>query len=605
MIKFRTSFVLLLFLFLLTAASELRAQSYKPETTEYRYWIYFKDKGKFKKDDPMPVGSDAYKLAESELSNKALQRRSKVLSPDKFVSYDDLPVNQEYIDKVKELGLLPNAVSKWFNAMSVMAKKKDLDAVKKLGFVEKIEGVHYLDYVNFKVLKKTVSEFGKPVTPTKYNYGPSYWQDEQIKVPELHNYGVTGFGVTIGMCDDGFAWRKHEALKDRKVLGEYDWIFKDDSTENQVAPNQIPSDPPDQDGHGTATLSTLGGFKEGQLIGPAFDADFWLSKTEYGASETPVEEDYWLQAVEWMEAKGIDVISCSLIYKPYDKPNNEYDYKDMNGRTTVIVRAAEHAAYLGIVVVNAMGNEYQTEPPSIVSPPDGDSVIAVGAVDSAGTIAFFSSNGPTSDGRMKPDVVAMGLDDYVATSYTSSGNDTSYTYESGTSFACPLTAGVCALILSAHPELTPMQVREALKNTANKKDSPDNVYGWGLVNAYDAALYFGMFTSNKPLLRIADNGNKIFSLYVISKNQIDPASVRMHYTVNGSENYNDIQMELIEKTGENMSGQYFALLPASEKYDVLKYYFTASDSRNNVTTPYNAPQRFFFTKDGTTKIELY
>ncbi len=605
MIKFRITFALLLFLFLLTAASELRAQSYQPETTEYRYWIYFKDKGKFKKDDPMTIGSEAYNIAKSELSDKALIRRAKVLSPEKIVSYDDLPVNQEYVDKVKQLGLLPNAVSKWFNAMSVMAKKKDLDVVKKLGFVEKIEGVHYLDNANIPSTKKIVGDYKQPVAKTKYSYGPSYWQNEQIKVPELHNFGVTGFGVTVGMCDDGFAWRNHEALKNRNVLGEYDWIFKDDSTENQQSPNQIPSDPMDQDGHGTATMSTLGGFKEGSLIGPAFDVDFWLSKTEYGASETPVEEDYWLQAVEWMEAKGIEVISCSLIYKPFDKPNDEYDYKDMNGRTTVIVRAAEHAAYLGIVVVNAMGNEYQTQPPSIVSPPDGDSVIAVGAIDSAGTIAFFSSNGPTSDGRMKPDVVAMGLDDYVATSYTASSNDTTYAYESGTSFACPLTAGVCALILSAHPELTPMQVREALKNTANKKDKPDNVYGWGLINAYDAALYYGMFTSNKPEMGVQSNGNKIFSLYVISKNPVDPGTVKMHYAVDGSSDYNEIQMELIEKLDNNMTGKYYALLPADVKYDVIKYYFTATDSQKSVTTPYSAPQRFFFTKNGTTNIELY
>jgi serine protease AprX len=596
--------LLLSLIFLGSSFSYLDAQSQNPETTNYRYWIYFKDKGKYKKDDPMPAGSEAYNIAKSELSDKALWRRGKVLPASTLVSYDDLPVNQEYIDKIKKMGLLPHAISKWFNALSIMAKKKDLDEIKKLAFVEKIEGVQYLDYVMYPSGKKNEVNKQGDSHGNKYNYGPSYWQNEQIKVPALHNYGVTGFGVTVGMCDDGFNWRNHEALKNRRVLGEYDWIFKDDSTQNQISPNQIPTDPFDQDGHGTATMSTLGGFAEGKLIGPAFDAEFWLSKTEFGPTETPVEEDYWLQAVEWMESKGIEVLSCSLIYKPFDKPNNQYDYKDMNGRTTVIVRAAEHLIYLGVVECNSMGNEYQLQPPSIVSPADGDSVISVGAIDSAGTIAFFSSNGPTSDGRMKPDVVAMGVDNYVASSFAGTRNDTTFTYESGTSFSCPLTAGVCSLILSVHPELTPMQVKESLKMTADKKDKPDNIYGWGVINAYNAALYFGMFTSNKPEMKIS-SGNVRFSLYVISKNQIDPASVKFYYAADGSTDFQEVTMELIEKTSDNNSGQYFALLPADVKYDVLKFYFTASDSEKNITSPYNAPQKFFFTNNETKKVEIF
>lgn len=373
-------------------------------------------------------------------------------------------------------------------------------------------------------------------------------------MPELHDIGVTGFGTTVGMCDDGFNWRKHEALNTRKVKGEYDWIFKDDSVQYQRSPNQIPGDSYDQDGHGTSTMSTLGGFMQGQLIGPAFDVDFYLSKTEKGESETPVEEDFWLEGVEWMESQGVEVISSSLIYKPFDLPNNQYYYKDMNGNTTIIVRAAEHAATLGIVVVNSMGNEMQTTPPSIVSPPDGEHVIAVGAVDSAGQIAYFSSNGPTSDGRMKPEVVAMGVDVYAAASYSFTYDTAGYSYVSGTSFSGPLTAGVCALILSVHPELTPDQVKEALKMTANRKDAPNNVYGWGLVNAFDAALYYGMIMSNKPeISQVGDNQS--ISINVFSKNTIVPESVKLFYSINGGE-FVGLPMMLAEKTGENNSGKY-------------------------------------------------
>ncbi len=191
----------------------------------------------------------------------------------------------------------------------------------------------------------------------KYSYGPSYWQNELINVPLLHYCGITGWGATVGMCDNGFNWRKQEALKTRKVLGEYDWIFKDDTASYQTPPNQFPGDIYDQDGHGTMTMSTLGGFYPGKLIGPGFDAEFYLSKTEDDRSETPVEEDYWLEAAEWMESQGVDVISSSLIYKPFDPPNDDYEYKDMNGKTTVIARAADYAVHLGVVVCNSMGNE--------------------------------------------------------------------------------------------------------------------------------------------------------------------------------------------------------------------------------------------------------
>jgi len=606
LLRVRFLFVVTLFIFfdLCIEVSSVHSQSITPETTNYRYWIYFKDKGKFKKDDPIDSGSEVYKAAMSELSDKAIWRRSKVLPPDQIVSYEDLPVNPEYVDKIKSLGILPKAISKWFNAVSIIGNKKDLDAIKKLGIVEKIEGVHFLEYEESDAKKTQVNVTVPDNGSYKYNYGPSFWQEDQISVPVLHNYGVTGFGVTVGMCDDGFNWRKHEALKGRNVMAEYDWINKDDSVQNQHPPNQIPGDAPDQDEHGTSTFSTLGGFKEGKLIGPAFDADFYLSKTEVSPTETPVEEDFWLEGAEWMESKGIEVLSSSLIYKPFDFPNDSYDYNDMNGHTTVIARACERLVHLGVVVCNAAGNEFQTDPPSIVSPADVDSVISVGAVDSAGSIAMFSSNGPTSTGIMKPDVVAMGVDDYVALSHSVSRNDTTYLNESGTSFATPLTAGVCALILSAHPELTPMQVKESLKNTADKKSTPNNIYGWGLINALNAVLYNGMFMSNKPELKI-DNDNLSASIYVISKNVIDMSSVKMFYSVGGSQEFKEAPMDLIQRIDEHNSAKYSVSIPVGVNFDVVKFYFSASDAEKNMSEPYNAPAHFYYMNSETKELQIF
>ncbi len=594
---------LIFYILFFQAVFQLSSQTLNPETIEYRYWIYFKDKGDYKPGLNIDEGSDAYKIAMSGLSDKAIWRRRKVLGENKIVSYIDLPVNPEYIEKVKSLGVKPYAISKWFNAISVQVLKGKLDEIKKLPFVEKIEGVHFLETVKILSSSKKVFKTAPDIkSNTKYNYGFSYWQNEQISVTKLHNYGITGYGVRVGMCDDGFNWRNHQALKTRRVLGEYDWIFKDDSTLNQIPPNQVPADVWDQDGHGTATMSSLGGYYPGKFIGPAFDVEFYLSKTENDATETPVEEDFYLEAVEWMEVNGIEVISSSLIYKPYDPPHNSYTYKDMDGKTTVIARAADIAASLGIVVLNSMGNEYQTEPPSIVSPPDGEHVIAVGAVDSSGKIAYFSSNGPTSDGRTKPDVVAMGVDVYTAVSTTSSMNDSEYTYSSGTSFSCPLTSGVCALVLSVHPELTPDQVKEALKMTANNKDNPNNVYGWGLVNAYDAALYYGMIMSNKPEISVKEESVE-FTIYVISKDIIEPTSVKINYSVDGEKK--SAQMELDEKVNETNSGKYKVTLQVNIISDPITFYFSAADVKSTVMVPYNAPNKFFYYNQETKAVEIF
>lgn len=594
--------LLLLILFILL--QKTLPQNLKPESNEYRYWIIFKDKGIYKPGMVLEKGTEGYNLARANLTEKAIWRRSKVLNEEKIVSYIDLPVNQEYIEKIISLGAKHHAVSKWLNGISIRAKKDLLDKIKQLPFVEKIEGVGYLEFVKLPILKpgnKLPIQENK--SQNKYNYGYSYWQNEQIQVPKLHNIGITGYGVTVGMCDDGYNWRHHEALKTRKVLGEYDWIFKDDSVQYQRPPFQVPGDVYDQDGHGTSTMSTLGGFMEGQLIGPAFDVEFYLSKTEDNGSETPVEEDYWLEAAEWMEAMGVEVITSSLIYKPFDPPHNKYTYKDMDGKTTVIVRAAEIASSLGVVVLNSMGNEMQKNPPSIVSPPDGPNVIAVGAVDSTGRIAYFSSNGPTSDGRTKPDVVAMGVDVYCAASYSFTYDSSGYSYANGTSFSCPLTAGVCALILSAHPELTPSQVMTALKMTADRKDNPNNIYGWGLVNAYEAVLYYGLVMSNKPEIKI-ENDNQIISVYAISKNMILPGSVKMFYSLNGAD-FKEIEMNLSEKTDENNSGLYTITAPADFINDGVKFYFTASDEKSEKVLPYNAPKRFFYYDNLKKEVNIY
>ena len=237
-----------------------------------------------------------------------------------------------------------------------------------------------------------------------------------------------------------------------------------------------PGDPSTQDSHGTATLSCVGGAYSGQLYGGSYNASFVLAKTERVDVEIEIEEDYWAAAIEWADSLGADIVSSSLGYLDW------YTYEDMDGNTAVTTRAADMAAARGIVVVNSMGNEGGTSWLYMIAPADGDSVVSVGAVTSAGVRVSFSSVGPTYDGRIKPDVMAQGRYVYVA----STTDTAAYASSSGTSFSCPLTAGAVGLLLEGHPEWTPSDVLEALHETATQSSAPDTLMGWGIVQIADA-----------------------------------------------------------------------------------------------------------------------
>ena len=309
-----------------------------------------------------------------------------------------------------------------------------------------------------------------PIPGLKAFYGGAYRQVGMMGVPELHAAGLTGSGVIVCLLDIGFR-KTHEAFRTAHVIAERDFVMKDGDVQRN------PANPLDySDAHGTACWSLLGGYRPGTLVGPAFGADFILGRTEDERSETPVEEDYWAAGIEWAEGLGADVVSSSLGYIDW------YRFADMDGRTAVTTKAANRATALGVVVVNAAGNERAKAWGHIIAPADGLDVIAVGAVDAMGRISTFSSPGPTADGRIKPEVCAMGVKNFVALSGLTSG-DGSYSMGNGTSYATPLTAGVVALLLEAHPNWTVAQVREALMSTAANAATPDNDYGWGLVNA--------------------------------------------------------------------------------------------------------------------------
>ncbi|MCW9016256.1 MAG: S8 family serine peptidase, partial [Kangiellaceae bacterium] len=319
----------------------------------------------------------------------------------------------------------------------------------------------------------------------------------QIRVPDVHDMGYSGNGIVIAMFDSGYNRMTHESFSQINIAGTWDFVNNDADVGDGADMGKS--------NHGTYTLSTIGGYSPGNLIGPAYGATYYLAKTENSDSELHVEEDNWCAATEWAETNGAQIISSSLGYRGFDS-GVDYIAEDMDGDTTIVTQCADAVAERGIVVVNSAGNRgANSNTNTIGAPSDGHFVLAVGAVTSSGARSSFSSVGPSADGRIKPDVMAMGSDVIVA----SAGSDSEYFNADGTSFACPLTSGVAALVLEANPNLTATQVRDILRDTANRASTPDSRFGYGLIDAY-AAVHAanGQFVPRALFTYSADSTNR-------------------------------------------------------------------------------------------------
>lgn len=565
-------FILLLAVSLLTA-----------EESTHKYWIYFtaKDRSVLTKN-----ASPAEVTAVTGVSQRALARRAKV--GQSSIAAEDLPVDAAHLAALKSRGIDVQNTSRWFNAATAYLTAAQRDAVALLPFVQRVEPVAVFRRIDVPKTDAPPPPLSKAAV-NKHSYGSSEVQMNLMNAIAVHNIGISGRGVLVGMLDTGFRWKLHEAMKDMKVIAEYDFIQKDSVTANEG------TDRSDQDSHGTSCMSLVGGYFEGKLVSSAYNAHFILGKTEYVPTETNAEEDNWVAAIEWMEAQGVDVVSSSLGYKGFDLGQKSYFYADMNGKTATTSKAATIAARKGVVVVNAMGNEGSTGiPPTLTSPGDADSIISVGAVTSAGIVASFSSNGPTSDGRTKPDVSTQGVATYATVpsgAYSSNFN--------GTSAATPLAAGVAAMLLSARPELTPIQVRDAMRNTASMNASPNNTIGWGIVNAYQAVLYHGMVIGTDPEITAGTAGAVNVGIYVVSKSQINTDSVTLHYSLNNGASFTAVPMTITEVIDASTnSGKYTAVIPASAA--TPKFYVRAVDAENKPrTSPYTSPADLYDAKSGT------
>jgi subtilisin family serine protease len=432
----------------------------------YAVWVFFDDKG--------PEGA-ALAAAQGTVSARALERRARrgrVAS----VTLADAPLSAARVSAVAALSTRVRHQSRWLNAVSVEATASEVRALESLAFVERVELVRRFRQRREELnLRAGAVEAAEPMRKaSNLDYGTSFGQVNQIKVPFLHDVGLDGRGVVVAVLDAGFDNLAHPAFATTSIAATRDFVNGDES----VADGGV-----GEGSHGTATLSVIGGFQPGQIIGPAYAATFILAKTENTESETPVEEDNWAAAVEWAESLGADVISSSLGYLTFDRPFPSYTAAEMDGDTAITTRVADLAGERGVMVVNSAGNEgLDIRFNTLGAPADGHLVLAVGAVTSSGARASFSSVGPTADGRIKPDVAAQGVAVKIARPDGNSG----YATANGTSFSCPLTAGVVALLIQANPSASVDEVFQALRSTASQAAAPDNLLGYGIVNALAA-----------------------------------------------------------------------------------------------------------------------
>ncbi|NOY36806.1 MAG: S8 family serine peptidase [Chlorobi bacterium] len=448
---------------------------------------------------------------EAFLSQKAIDRRIRQNIP---VTVEDLPLSSLYTDSLHSLGLDIHAKTKWMNAVTVRTSDTALlDTLEKLDFIASVERTRPLT-IKKSLIKKWRDNLTKNANSTFSETGiTSLKQLSMLNGDQLHDLGYTGKGITIAILDAGFyhanALPAFDSLfTGNQILGTYDFVSGDSEVYNDHA-------------HGMYVLSLLGGNIPGQLIGSAPGADYWLLRSEDALTEYIIEEDYWTMAAEFADSAGADIISSSLGYFLFDDSTQNHTYQDMNGRTTRVARAAAMAAARGIIVVASAGNEALSSWHYIISPADADSILAVGAVDSLNNVASFSSKGPSSDGRVKPDVSAMGVQDIIQ------GSSGTLVRGNGTSFSAPIISGLTACLWQAFPDAGALEIIETIKQSADHFNNPDNDTGYGTpdyllafsqlssirhLNPAKEAMVFPNPFSNQLFIALSDSQNTLLTL---------------------------------------------------------------------------------------------
>jgi hypothetical protein len=451
--------------------------------TSYKFFVGFKDRksGRYSLNRPAEF-----------LSARAIERRR---AQGIAITEDDFPVDADYLGKVQAAGVRLLYATRWFNGAVIETADSLLgENLRKQAFVNEVEFLgswkkqpvarsrgdrepYGIDVFNaYKDAQNKSTGWLRNLASR--GYGNALGQIDQMNGIRLHDLGFQGQGKMIAVLDAGFQMVNYLAAFDSirlqgRILAQRDFVDFDGNVYND-------------DDHGTSVLSCLAANAPGSALGTAPRASYLLLRTEDANSEFPVEEFNWARGAEFADSMGADIINSSLGYTRFDWLERfGHDLSELDGKTTRITRAAEMAAARGILVVSSAGNEGGSDWGRIGAPADGPNVLSVGAVDRLGRSVYFSSTGPTADGRIKPDVCALGEDVWVA------GTSGYFSPVNGTSFSAPLLAGMAACLWQALPHLDAAGIRKLIKSTAQRNEFADSLYGAGIPDFYGAFCLSG------------------------------------------------------------------------------------------------------------------
>ncbi|MDR0428901.1 MAG: S8 family serine peptidase [Tannerellaceae bacterium] len=442
--------------YLLTVLFALTFQTvYAEELFGFR--VYLKDKG-----------NSGYSLDNPEdfLSLTALERRWREGKP---VDESDLPIATAYIDSLVLQGGIPVVQSRWFSTVVVTSADSTISRrLQKLSIVDSVKWVWKGNTCTFAKQERDASPLCPKNEPLKSPYGYAEKQIDMLNGIKLHEQGYRGKGMLVAVIDAGFMNADRiSAFKSLDIAG----------TRNIVTPGQSVFS---SDSHGTRVLSCMAANEPGFMTGTAPEASYWLIKSEDGRSEYAIEEDYWTAAVEFADSVGVKVISSSLGYFIFDAEEMNYGQASLDGKTAFITRAAEMAAEKGILLFVSAGNEGVGRWGKITFPSDAANILTIGAVASDKKKSIFSSVGFSADGRVKPDVVALGAGTTVVDS------DGNILFANGTSFSTPVLAGLGVCLWQALPWLSNREIIELIQRVSSQYKHPDIELGYGIPDMYKA-----------------------------------------------------------------------------------------------------------------------
>ena len=432
-------------------------------------WVFFADKENVEASLAIPI---------TILTQEAIDRKQLHNTP---IDVRDVPVNEAYISQIKDAtGILVLSKSKWMNCVYVKGSQSNIEELLNLPFVVDVE---YAD--------KSLNLFpGGPIEDkfaienetnrVVYNYGGAANQIEMLTGDYLHELDYAGEDMIIAVLDAGFPSVLTnpgfaDMVNEGRLLGTYDFQARSTNIDGTST-------------HGTKTSSDIGGFIQDQFVGTAPQASYYFFVTEYTPTETPLEEAHWVEALERSDSLGVDVVNTSLSYKGYDNNNYTHSYEDLDGETTFAARGGNIAFDKGMILVCSSGNSGDSGSPFPGTPADSKGVLTIGAVDSNGNYSSFSSYGPTTDGRIKPDVMAQGSSSAVI------DTDGNVDYSSGTSFSSPIMAGVVACLWQSRPEVPNSNIMQIVRESAHLFNNPTDQMGYGIPNfeeAYNALEILG------------------------------------------------------------------------------------------------------------------